>query len=124
MDKKQHPPRNLVPPGFTLAPIHSGDARSPLRICVLLRAQPEASAGLYVLLRELPGARVYLGAICDAEARVQEWVEVWVQTLELRDLAFSSHQERLANFAFDQRWRAETEMIHTNLPEAVIVTGM
>jgi len=101
MDNIERSPRNLIPPGFALAPIHPGDARTPLKVCVLLRAEPDPAAGAFVLLRELPGSRVYLGAVCDAAARIQEWVEVWVQTLELRDLAFSRHQERLANYAFD-----------------------
>jgi hypothetical protein len=72
----------------------------------------------------LPGSRVYLGAVCDAEARIQEWLEVWVQTLDLRDLAFSHYQERLTNHAFDQRWQAEFTMQKTSLPESVWVTGM
>jgi hypothetical protein len=77
-----------------------------------------------VLIRELPGSRVYLGAVCDEQARLQEWVEVWVQNLDLRDVAFSGSRERLANYAFDQRWRAEHQMYLANLPHAVIVTGM
>jgi hypothetical protein len=124
MDKTEHSPHNQMPPGFALAPIHSGDERIPLRICVLLRAQPDPVGGSFVLLRELPGARVYLGAVCDAAARIQEWVEIWVQTLELRDLAFSSHQEQLANFSFDQRWRAENDLAQANLPDSIILTGM
>lgn len=114
----------LVPPGFLLAPIHPTGEGSPLRICVLVATDEKSPSGPFILLRELPGSRVYLGAVCDAEARIQEWVEVWVQTLDLRDLVFSNYQERLANHAFDQRWQAEFEMLLTSLPESVVVTGM
>lgn len=107
-----------------MAPIHSFGEGTPLRVCVLVRAKPDPTAGPYVLLRELPGARVFLGAVCDADARVQDWIEIWVQSLEMRDLAFSSHQESLTNSAFDQRWVSEYRMFKADLPASVIVTGM
>ncbi len=120
-DRANH---QLVPPGYLLAPIHPTAEGSPLRICVMVAAEEKLPGGPFVLLRELPGSRVYLGAVCDAEARIQEWLEVWVQTLDLRDLAFSHYQERLANHAFDQRWHAEFAMQKAGLPESVLVTGM
>src|SRR5947208_10224297 len=120
-ERSFHP---FIPSGYLLAPIHGVDDRTALRICVLVHSEPDPVSGPFVLLRELPGSRVYLGAVCDAEARIQDWVEVWVQTLELRELAFSGYQERLANHTFDQRWRSEYEMCKATLPEAVLVTGM
>jgi hypothetical protein len=116
--------QQLVPPKFLFAPIHPDDAGGPLRLCVLVAADDKSPTGPFILLRELPGSRVYLGAVCDADARIQEWVEVWVQTLELRDLTFSNYQERLANHSFDHRWWAEFEMLKTSVPETVLVTGM
>src|SRR5947208_14170844 len=120
-ERSLHP---FTPSGYVQAPIHGVDDRTPLRICVLVHSEPDPVSGAFVLLRELPGSRVYLGAVCDADARVQEWVEVWVQTLELRDVAFSGYQERLTNHAFDQRWRGEYELCRDRLPGAVVVTGM
>lgn len=113
-----------VPTGYLLANIHPANEGSPLRLCVLVAVNENSPAGPFVLLRELPGSRVYLGAICDAGERIQEWVEIWVQTLELRDLVFSNYQEQLTNHIFDQRWQAEFEMQKVNLPESVLVTGM
>lgn len=112
------------PAGFAPAPIHRSDEFCALRVCVFTRLETDASADPFLLLRELPGARVYLGAICDAGARIQEYVEICVQTLELRDLTFSNYQERLANFSFDQRWRAEFEMLVDQRPDTVVLTGM
>src|SRR2546422_10961358 len=123
----EHAERSLhpfTPSGYVLAPIHGVDERTPLKICLLVHSDPDPVSSPFVLLRELPGSRVYLGAVCDAEARIQEWVEVWVQGLDLRDLAFSGYQERLTNYGFDQRWRSEYEMARASLPEAVVVTGM
>jgi hypothetical protein len=126
MDQKSRPPQPLAGAGLELIPIHSYNAVTPLRICVVV-SQREAvstgSAGL-ILLRELPGSRIYLGAICDVDARIQQWVEVWVQTLELRDVAFSGYQERLTNHAFDQRWQTEYQLSRDRSAETVIVTGM
>ena len=79
----------LPPEGHVLAPIHAADEGIPLRICILVQTKNAPASGPFVLLRELPGSRAYLGAVCDAEARIQEWVEIWVQTLEMKDLAFS-----------------------------------
>ena len=113
-----------LPSGFALAPLHNCLDGIPLRLCVLVRLQADPAAGPFVLLRELPGSRVYLGVICDAQARAQEWVEIWVQTLELRDLAFSGYLERLTNHTFDQRWRSEYDLTLASMPENVIATGM
>jgi hypothetical protein len=124
MESNERSSRRLDPANWLLAPIHVSGANAPLGLCVVVRTEPHPTAGQFLLLRELPGAKVYLGAVCDAAARIQEWLELWVQTLELRDLTFSNYQERLTNFAFDERWRSEFELSRTNLPQSVIVTGM
>jgi hypothetical protein len=113
-----------VPTGFQLAPIHADKDGSPIRLCLLVATDEKSPAGPFVLLRELPGARIYLGAVCDVEGRIHDWLEIGVQTLELRDLSFSNYQERLTNHAFDLRWRAEYEMNKNGLPDAVLVTGL
>jgi hypothetical protein len=113
-----------VPAGFQLAPIHADQAGSPIRLCLLLATDEKSPTGPFLLLREQPGARVYLGVVCDCEGRIHDWLEIWVQTLELRDLSFSNYQERLTNHAFDLRWHTEYEMNKDGLPDAVLVTGM
>lgn len=107
-----------------MAPIYGLGGTAPLGICVLVQTASNAGSNPLILLRELPGARVYLGAVCDTAARIQEWLEIWVQTLELRDLTFSGYQERLSNHAFDERWRAESGRLLETLPNGVIVTGL
>lgn len=113
-----------VPPGYQLAPIHAENQSSPIRVCLLVGDDEKSPAGPFLLLRELPGARVYLGALCDLEGRIHEWLEIWVQALELRDLTFSNYEERLANHAFDQRWQSEYASSKSGLPDSVLVTGM
>lgn len=116
-------PNPKLPPGFLLAPLHRADADSPLRICVILRDQPDPAGGTFLLLREQPGARVYLGAEVDTEGSIRDWLEIWVQTLQYKDLTFSNYQELLTNHAFDQRWRSEYEAARASFPDDFIVTG-
>jgi hypothetical protein len=113
-----------VPPGCVLAPIHTSTEETPLKICVLVRFESSPAAGPFILLREVPGSRVYLGAICDAEVRIQEWIEIWVQTVEMKEMAFAGYQEQLSNHVFDQYWRAECAVAKKTIPDKVIVTAM
>jgi len=113
-----------VSAGYQLAPLQADQDESMVRVCLLVAENEKSPAGPFVLLREQPGARVYLGAVCDHEGGIHDWLEIWVQTLELRDLSFSDYQERLANHAFDLRWQAEYELNKASLPENVLVTGL
>src|ERR1700723_3278128 len=111
-----------IPPGCVLAPIHTSTEETPLKICVLVRFESSPAAGPFILLREVPGSRVYLGAICDAEARLQEWIEIWVQTVEMKEMAFAGYQEQLSNHVFDQYWHADCAVAKNTIPDKVIVT--
>lgn len=113
-----------APPGCVLAPIHTSSEETPLKICVLVRFDSSPAAGPFILLREVPGSRIYLGAICDAEVRIQEWIEIWVQTVEMKEMAFAGYQEQLSNHVFDQYWRAECAVSKRTIPDKVIVTTM
>jgi hypothetical protein len=124
MENNEKSLRQQLPAGCVLAPIHACNEDIPLRICVLARLEPLVASGPFILLRELPEARVYLGCVCDAGEQIQDWVEIWVQTHELRDLAYSGYQERLSNFVCDERWDLEWLAYRDNLPEGVITTGM
>jgi hypothetical protein len=111
------------PAAFQFAPLATSAPAHPVQLCLAVAATNNLAGGPFVLLRERPGARVYLGAICDAEAQVHEWVEIWLQTLELRDVSFSSHQERLTNPTVDARWQTECEFAQT-IPTGPWLTGM
>jgi hypothetical protein len=116
--------RSQILPGYRFAPIHPGPEDAPLSICVVVRPGDQPASDPFVLLRELPGSRIYLGALCDAAGSIQEWLELWVQHLELSDLPSGGYQERLTNHAFDQRWRSEYARLSDSLPHRHIATGM
>jgi len=124
MVNNTRPVLTALPPGCALAPIHQADESTPLRIGVLLREVADPIGGFFVLLREISGARVYLGAICDQQTQIQEWIEVWVQSGDVPDLTFSNHQEQLTNPTLDQRWRLDFELNLTIIPGETIRTGM
>jgi hypothetical protein len=110
--------------GLQWVPIHGPHMDLPVVLCLLVQGQPSAGESPFVLLRELTGSSVYLGAVCDAAGRPQEWVEIWLQQAEQKDGAFSSQAKALDNSTLDQRWRAEFERTRASLPESVLVTGM
>jgi hypothetical protein len=112
-----------LPPGFRAIPIHPADEQIPLRLCVLLRSEPDPLAGRFFLLRDLVGARVHLGCICDAAGRVQEWIEIWTQTVEGIETTLAAHREAFSNSSLDQRWTAQTLACKAWAPENFIETG-
>ena len=124
MDLAQLPPELQEQLGLQWVPIHAMEPGTPVAICLLLREQPEVGDSPFVMLREVPGSRIYLGAICDAAGRVQDWLEIWVQEPELKSATFSSQGKPLDNSTFDRLWRSEFECNRTSLPESVLVTGM
>jgi len=63
MDHNDNPLHSPASAGLVMASIHSFNEETPLRVCVLVRAEPDLTIGPFVLLRELPGSRVYLGAV-------------------------------------------------------------
>ncbi|MGH8023398.1 MAG: hypothetical protein ACRED1_07440, partial [Limisphaerales bacterium] len=113
-----------LPGGFALAAIHRMDDSVPLRICVLLRTGANAAEGPFVILRDLPGARVHLGAICDSFGNIQQWVEIHVQVADAKELDYSGRNELLTNAFFDLRWDLDSSVLRDQLAETVIATRM
>jgi hypothetical protein len=113
-----------LPKGCVLAPIHPADNSVPLTICVLAQTGGNAAGSPFVLLRELPGASIYLGAVCDASGNIQEWIEIQVQTVDAKQLDYSGRDELLSNAFFDSRWRLDGTVLRKQLPDAVIATRM
>ena len=113
-----------LPAGSILSPIHALAEGAPLAICIVVRAQAPADDTPFLLLPELPDARAFLGAVCDAEARITQWVEIWVQTLQTQDMAFSGYETQLNNWFFDQGWLLESDRLKRQLPRDFIAMRM
>ena len=100
------------------------DDSVPLTICILAQTSGNATGSPFVLLRELPGISIYLGAICDAMGNIQEWIEIQVQTVDAKQLDYAGRDEMLTNAFFDSRWRLDGAVLRKQLPESVIATRM
>jgi hypothetical protein len=124
MDNEPQAGHGQTQPGFTFAPIHPVGPASPLTICVLVREEPDPAYGSFILLRSLPGASVYLGALCDHAERVLQWMEIWVQTLDFKDWELAGSLDQLSNHFLDERWSSEQALFETLLSREVVATGM
>ena len=69
-----------IPDGYAVIPVSAEQKASPLKIGVIVKKQADPVAGHLVMLRDLLDAQVYLGCVSDASGRVQQWVEIWVQS--------------------------------------------
>lgn len=112
-----------VPEGFRAIPIHAGQGENPLRVCVLARAAVDPVGGAFVLLRDLADASVFLGCIVDANERVWDWLELWVQNLDRLPACFPRYREHLSNDALDARWMMMAEAFRELDPENSLRTG-
>lgn len=115
---------SALPKGYFLAPIHRVDDSVALTICVLAQSSGNGAGNPFVVLRELPGCSIYLGAICDTLGSIQEWVEIQVQVVDAKQLDYSGRDELLSNAFFDSRWRLDGAVLRKQLPDAVISTRM
>ncbi|HEX3625672.1 MAG TPA: hypothetical protein VH280_09620 [Verrucomicrobiae bacterium] len=121
---------SALPRGCVLAPIHRVDDSVLLLICVLAQsggggnANANAADNPFVLLREVPGVRIYLGAICDALGNIREWIEVQVQAVDVKQLEQSGRDELITNAFFDSQWRLDSAVWRKQLPESVVATRM
>jgi hypothetical protein len=118
------PTSTFLPEGYRLGPIHSVSGGVPLTMGVIVRIKADPVQGSFVVLRDLPGSRVYLGAVADVQGRIQDWLEVWVQTLDLSDPGVAGARERLENHVLDERWRRDFDRCLAGFPDHLILTGM
>jgi hypothetical protein len=112
-----------LPPGYVAIPITPGQSASPLRLCVLVRAEPDRLGGSLVTLRDTLDAVVYLGCTTDAAGVVLGWVEVWVQRLEGLQKITQNCLEALTNQRIDARWQRQVEAFESSDAGALIHTG-
>jgi hypothetical protein len=67
---------------YRCVPISAAEAAANIRLCFVLREQPDPAFGHFILLRQTLEARAVLGAACDADGHVREWLELWIQDVE------------------------------------------
>ncbi len=112
-----------IPDGYVAIPLSAEQAASPLRLCAVVKKQPDPVAGHLVLLRDLLDAKVYMGCVVDTLGRLQQWTEIWVQTVDVMGGMASVGRESVTNRALDERWVRQVESYERLDPSTVIRTG-
>ena len=113
--------------GFTLAALQPAESATPtvgLQVCVVVRTAPDAAAGLFVLIRRTPQARVVLGCTADSAGRPVEWLELWVQSTDYLDGADPAFAATATNAAWDIRWQELSAAMHQGGAGAVLTTPL
>lgn len=112
-----------LPDGYRAIPISNADRDAALRLCVVVRSNPEPAAGPLVTLADLHDALVYLGCVVDASGAVREWLEIAVQNVDGLAAALPTHREAFSNHALDTRWAAAAAARQQLDPDGTLVTG-
>lgn len=96
-----------LPEGLVGVPLLS-DA-GPVRLAIVAHEKAGEGEHPCVILRETLDARIFLGAVMDAAARVLQWVEVWVQDVDGLADAAGEFRDAMNNAKLDQRFAQRAE---------------
>jgi len=116
-------PPDELPAGYVAIPATGDQAHVPLRVCAVVRREPDPVAGHLVVLRDLIDAQVLLGCLMDAGGRVQRWLELWVQNLEALAYTVTACREALSNKVLDERWERRFRAMERMEADAAVSTG-
>ncbi len=112
-----------VTEGFAAVPIHPDGMHSPVRTCVIVRREPGNAPGPFVVLREALDARVLLGGLADAQGRIHEWLEIWIQRVNGLAAGTEAQLGVLSNALLDERWAGHFDGLCQANAGAVLATG-
>jgi len=90
--------------GYRVVPLQSAASGAALRVGLVVKSTSEAAGGAFILLREIADASVYLGAVTDADSRVREWLEIWVQNIDRFATSFPAYRDCASNAVLDAQW--------------------
>jgi len=105
------PGTRQIQEGYRPVPISEDDRQSPLRLCVIVRDDPDPAAGIFVLLRDAVDASIYLGCLVDAGGWVHEWIELWIQNVSHLGAMPDSSGQILTNIALDEQWKRRAAVL-------------
>jgi len=112
-----------LPEGYVAIPISEDQKSVILKICVLIKNEPDAVGGHLVTIRNTMDADVILGCIVDSCGQVQEWLELWIQNSGRLIDTVSAVRQVLSNAMLDNRWRRQCQAIEELKGVEIIKTG-
>lgn len=107
---------------YTTAKIFPREDDSLGSIRVIVKESPGASEGYLIQVADPWDAHVYLGCWCDANGRILELLEVWVQCASKASAAEAGRRSELTNPFFDQRWAQRLSDFRAWAPNDLIST--
>ena len=112
-----------LPEGYVAIPITEDQKSTVLKICVLVKNEPDDVAGHLVVIRNTMDASVFLGCIVDSCGQVQEWLELWIQNSGSLVDTVSAARQVLSNTMLDNRWRRQCQALEELEGAAIVKTG-
>ena len=113
-----------LPKGYIAIPIAEDQKSSALKICVLVRPEPDPAGGHLVVLRNTIDAKVFLGCVTDASSRVLDWLELWIQNGNTLIDTPTASRLSLTNAMLDDRWQRQIRAFEQVDATAIVKTGL
>ena len=98
-----------LPDGYVAIPISEDQKSAVMKICVLVRREPEPVVGHLVAVRDRMDAKIFLGCLVDGCGQVHEWLELWIQDTGSLGGTASAARQALSNAILDNRWRRQCQ---------------
>lgn len=95
----------MLPDGYKAIPLSADAGGGSLRICVLLRSQPEAIGGNLVAVGTMIDGRILLGCLLDGDGSIHQWLEIAIQDVDRVASSLKSAREVLNNRLLDERFK-------------------
>ncbi|MHC5005204.1 MAG: hypothetical protein ACYTJ0_19030, partial [Planctomycetota bacterium] len=111
-----------IPDGYVAVPMSDVAGDGVMRLCALVRTEPDPAGGRLVTLRDLLSGRVLLGALVDAGGFAHELVELWVQDVDRLSGSPAAVRAAFTNAIVDEQW-VEWCRAADHLGEVVVRTG-
>lgn len=113
-----------LPEDYISVPITEDQKSSVLKICVLVRPEPDPAGGHLVVLRNTIDAKIFLGCIVDVSARVLNWLELWIQNSGTLINIPTASRLSLSNAMLDDRWYRQFRAFEQVDAAAIVKTGL
>jgi len=114
-------PRTL-PEGYIAIAVSEDQRSAQMRVCVVVRIEPDPVAGHLVLLRDTVNARIFLGCLVDGADRVQEWLELWIQNGGGLEEVLPAAAQALSNRVLDERWKQQCRAFDETEALSIVTT--
>jgi hypothetical protein len=113
-----------LPDGYVAVPITDDQKLSVLKICVLVRSEPDPAGGHLIVLRNTVDAKIFLGCIVDASNQVLDWLELWMQNSASLINTPAASRLYLSNATLDDRWNKQFQAFEQLNASEIVRTGM